>query len=107
MWLRKKGTWKVPFAKGTSTIKISCGKKKNTNTIPSKLKINIKVNGSEFNLVIIIELRFVLLTACRGGSFTYCVEANSFTSEAFPFIMLLSRFCTHIKKTTLVWHIAQ
>ena len=64
-----------------STIKISCGKKKKTQTrFPSKLKMNIKVNGSEFKLVIIIELRFVLLTACRGGSFTYCVETNSFTS---------------------------
>ena len=83
-------------------LKFLVVKKKNINTIPSKLKINIKVNGSEFNLVIIVELRFVLRTACRGGSFTYCVEANSFTSEAFPFIMLLSRFCTHIKKTTLV-----
>ena len=71
---------KSPICKGTSTIKISCSKKKNRNTIPSKLKINIKVNGSEFNLVIIIELRFVLLTACKGGSFTYCVEANSFTT---------------------------
>ena len=88
--------------KARQQLKFLVVKKKNTNTIPSKLKINIKVNGSEFNLVIIIELRFVLLTACRGGSFTYCVEANSFTSEAFPFIMLLSRFCTHIKKTTLV-----
>ena len=71
---------KSPICKGRSTIKISCRKKKNRNTIPSKLKINIKVNGSEFNLVIIIELRFVLLTACKGGSFTYCVEANSFTT---------------------------
>ena len=88
--------------KARQQLKFLVVKKKNTNTIPSKLKINIKVNGSEFNLVIIIELRFVLLTACRGGSFTYCVEANSFTREAFPFIMLLSRFCTHIKKTTLV-----
>ena len=55
---------------------------KNTTTQHDSIKVRnqIKRKPYEYNIVIIIELRFVLPTACRGDSFTYCVEANSFTS---------------------------
>ena len=68
-------------------LKFLVVKKKQTKTISVKVKNQLKKNGSEFNLVIIIDLILILLTlililltACRDNSFTYCEEANSYTS---------------------------
>ena len=63
-------------------------RKKTDKKISVKVENQLKKNGSEFNFVIIIDLTLILLTlililltACRDdNSFTYCEEANSYTS---------------------------